>query len=87
MNCPQCRLRSKVIETRPSAFGLRRRRECLKGHRFTTFEMVGDDAEANRTRLLASISPELDALQDAIDRLRARGLPDPGNVVTWEKQA
>lgn len=87
MRCPQCRKTSKVLETRPCAHGMRRRRECLMGHRFTTFEMIGDDAEANRTRLLASISPELDALQDAIDGLRARGLPDPGNVVTWEKQA
>ncbi len=87
MRCPHCRLNSKVVETRPAATGTRRRRECLRGHRFTTYELLGDDAEATRDRMLAAISPELDALQEAIDGLRTRGLPQPGNVVTWEKQA
>lgn len=85
MRCPRCRKTSKVLETRPCAHGMRRRRECLVGHRFTTFEMIGDDAEAMRDRALMIVAPELDALQDAIDRLRT-GTPAPSdNVVTWEK--
>jgi transcriptional regulator NrdR family protein len=37
--CPNCKGKSKVLETRESAHGIRRRRECrFCGRRFTTFE-------------------------------------------------
>jgi hypothetical protein len=40
--CPQCQqLQSKVIEARASLAGsVRRRRSCICGYRFTTYEQV-----------------------------------------------
>lgn len=47
MYCPSCgNLESKVVDSRPSEDGtsIRRRRECLEcGHRFTTYERLGDN--------------------------------------------
>ena len=47
MRCPSCgHLESKVVDSRPSDDGatIRRRRECLEcGHRFTTYERLGDN--------------------------------------------
>lgn len=42
MNCPVCKFPdSKVLETRDSGDGIRRRRACLEcGHRFTTHERI-----------------------------------------------
>lgn len=46
MRCPSCNhLESKVVDSRPTEDGssIRRRRECLAcGHRFTTYERLGD---------------------------------------------
>lgn len=38
MKCPICKAASSVLDTRGA--GLRRRRECYNGHRFTTLETV-----------------------------------------------
>lgn len=47
MRCPSCgNPESKVVDSRPSEDGaaIRRRRECLGcGHRFTTYERLGDN--------------------------------------------
>ncbi len=47
MRCPSCNhSESKVIDSRPSDDGgsIRRRRECLAcGHRFTTYERLGEN--------------------------------------------
>lgn len=47
MRCPSCgHSESKVVDSRPSEDGtaIRRRRECLGcGHRFTTYERLGDN--------------------------------------------
>lgn len=47
MRCVACgHLESKVVDSRPSEDGtsIRRRRECLScGHRFTTYERLGDN--------------------------------------------
>ncbi len=47
MRCPSCNYaESKVIDSRPSDDGssIRRRRECLHcGHRFTTYERLGEN--------------------------------------------
>jgi hypothetical protein len=38
--CPKCQSKTRVVATRESLHGTRRRRECRKcGHRFTTFEL------------------------------------------------
>ncbi len=47
-SCPKCGVDkhdSRVLETRPSASGclLRRRYECLCGHRYTTYEINAAD--------------------------------------------
>jgi len=43
--CPECggKLRA-VIDSRSALSGIRRRRECLLGHRFTTLEVVVPDS-------------------------------------------
>lgn len=42
--CPECGSPSKrVVDSRPKGIGIRRRRECEKGHRFTTHERVIED--------------------------------------------
>jgi transcriptional repressor NrdR len=39
VNCPRCDSQTKTLETRRVPDGaIRRRRECAKGHRFTTYE-------------------------------------------------
>ena len=68
MNCPQCQFPdSKVLETRASGDGLRRRRQCLAcGARFTTHERVelplplvvkrgGEREPFSREKLLAGL--------------------------------
>lgn len=41
MNCPYCEETSKVVDSRPTHDGIRRRRECLTcGRRFTTHERI-----------------------------------------------
>lgn len=41
-SCPVCTGSTSVIETRISQKGLRRRRSCRGGHRFTTIELPHD---------------------------------------------
>ena len=40
MKGPVCASQSHVVETRETASSLRRRRECIQGHRFSTVEVV-----------------------------------------------
>lgn len=43
MKCPECGTESRVTETREVDEGnIRRRRECAKGHRFSTVEVVAE---------------------------------------------
>jgi hypothetical protein len=51
MNCPECNADSEVVDSRPGGNGQRRRRACPSGHRWTTYEISGDE--------LSSISREL----------------------------
>lgn len=39
MKCHQCRLRTRIIDSRPTKLGTRRRHECPNRHRQTTFEV------------------------------------------------
>lgn len=39
MKCPTCQSSSRVVETRETSNGLRRRRECIQGHKFSTLEV------------------------------------------------
>lgn len=57
--CPDCGARTRVVDCRPRVSGVAyRRRECIAGHRFATFEMAGD-----------AIGPALKAAR-AIERIR-----------------
>jgi transcriptional regulator NrdR family protein len=50
MICP-CGARTKVLETRPSPLGVRRRRQCEEcGERFPTYEMTAERLEELRRR-------------------------------------
>ena len=43
IRCPECGDVTGVVDTRPDGRGgIRRRRSCVKGHRFTTTEVIGD---------------------------------------------
>lgn len=53
MICPQCHGDSKVLETRPAAGGVRRRRECLScGTRFATREVCVEAAKPREEKKL-----------------------------------
>ena len=68
MNCPRCSSSTKTLETRRVPDGsVRRRRECSKGHRFTTYERAvpetlevikrdGTRQPFDRDKLLASLN-------------------------------
>ena len=53
--CPECGgpLRA-VIDSRSAPNGVRRRRECVKGHRFTTLETVIEHTKQGRTVILSN---------------------------------
>ncbi len=40
MNCPTCNKGTEVIDSRLIPNGVRRRRQCLNDHRFTTIEQL-----------------------------------------------
>ena len=41
MNCPECGTKMYVIDSRPSEYGVRRRKKCFEcGYRLTTYEIT-----------------------------------------------
>lgn len=47
--CPDCgAYMTRTVDSRANEHGVRRRRECANGHRFTTQEMFGDVRELER---------------------------------------
>lgn len=54
MNCPTCGKGSNVIDSRAVPNGVRRRRECLNEHRFTTIEQVPAPSIAAQLRAIAA---------------------------------
>lgn len=85
MHCPFCAaLDSKVVDSRDTESGIRRRRECLScGKRFTTYERIesvplwvvkkdGRREEFNRMKLLAGLigaCKKRDIAPDVLERL------------------
>ena len=53
--CPQCGARTLVANTRRTASGRWRRRDCSGGHRFTTLEVPADEARQDRSAQLREI--------------------------------
>jgi transcriptional regulator NrdR family protein len=47
MKCsePKCDAETHILETRISGEGVRRRRECIHGHKFSTLELPMQDAK------------------------------------------
>lgn len=43
--CPECDSATRVADSRPNSKGIRRRRECSAGHRFTTMELPNKPSE------------------------------------------
>ena len=76
MTCPECGADTRVLETRLSAGGVRRRRACPAGHRSSTLEVVVDETVLGDHRLVPVT--ELRRLKTLLDRLapdkRARGV-------------
>lgn len=71
MKC-ECGAKSGVIDSRycRQSNRIRRRRECDSGHRFTTFEQVGEDLPPKRE--LKNLSPEVKNLLNAIIQVMAK---------------
>lgn len=47
MICPECKSRTRIIDSRPTNKDVRRRRKCREcGHRFSTIEIRFDEIEA-----------------------------------------
>lgn len=70
MRCPTCGADSGVSETRETVSGMRRRRRCVNGHRFTTYEIIAADPAAMRDGRVAIVPmAKLEELKAAIDRI------------------
>ena len=78
MKCPDCSSALTVLETRHTASTIRRRRECTKGHRFTTEETIVADAEGLSTRL--STEEEQKIVQARLGGLRVEQIAAHTNV-------
>lgn len=49
MLCPKCSEETNVTDSRPTGYGVRRRRKCVKcGHRISTVEICVTDDEKRR---------------------------------------
>lgn len=40
LNCPQCGAKGMVTDSRPHPKGIRRRRACANGHRYSSLEQI-----------------------------------------------
>lgn len=67
--CPECGADSRILETRQlkTHLEVRRRRECLKGHRFTTCECVS--VKENLQRKNAETKATLTRIISELNRL------------------
>lgn len=69
--CPQCKIDSNVVDTRPSYNRLRRRRICKNGHKFSTVE-VPLDAPEQIVQLVSWVAEnDIEDLQDYL-RIQVR---------------
>lgn len=66
--CPYCGDGENVVkDSRPFGEGIKRRRLCLCGHRFTTFESVASyNSMASRVKL----SNEISKINDSVEALK-----------------
>jgi len=78
--CPVCQSPAKVIETRPTGVNaVYRRKECEKGHRFSTYEKVETEdfskdvelATAANARAINALANRLHNLELSVDSLHS----------------
>ena len=77
MICPSCKLGANVsvLETRHSPAGIRRRRKCSCGRKFTTIEMIVPDYFSTTGELRLIPVSELAAIRERIDHLTLADAP------------
>lgn len=72
--CPMCDQPLRVIDSRPSTFmgarAIRRRRVCICGHRFTTFEIPADIMRKRVEELATFADQSAASLSEALQKLR-----------------
>lgn len=69
--CPECGADSRILETRQlkTHLEVRRRRECLKGHRFTTCECVSvkESPQRKNAKIAVGIRKAIDDLNELLN--------------------
>lgn len=82
--CPECRGATAIIDSRSAVTGIRRRRACANGHRFTTYEKIDDgvDLKALLTNLMDEARDKIiEQVHDTIERSTR------GSVVVQQKRS
>ena len=77
LDCPQCAKRAACIDSRRTGYGVRRRYQCPRGHRFTSIEMVvpGKHKGGHQT-ILGTLNKQFAARVEAGVKQRLRELID-----------
>ena len=66
--CSVCGCDTKVIETRATMKGIRRRRECIRcGHKYSTWETLREKMSIHQT--LEELKVEIDNIQSSINTI------------------
>lgn len=79
-SCPTCGQKTGVTDSRATTEGLRRRRKCPAGHRFTTYEVEAENRDTALTNIAAFRTPRFlqrltafeSSLADIMDALHAQ---------------
>lgn len=67
MKCPKCGGTSQVLDSRANESGIRRRRRCEAGHRFTTQEVTLSEWQ---TKIEEAVDDVMTAVFRAAERAR-----------------
>lgn len=76
MICPECGSVSGVVETRTIIGALKRRRRCVNGHRFTTYEIMASAIKGARRGVIAVPAETLAQLRALVCSIMP--IADPG---------
>lgn len=70
MNCPKCKGQTAVVDSKPTATGVRRRRKCLWcDHRFSTLETQENFyAHSQRQEWKAFLNYLITVIREEVDR-------------------
>lgn len=73
ITCPECGALGEVTDSRPNEVGVRRRRRCPSGHRFTTQEIILSEYQKQVEEAVDEVMNEVyRAAERARDRARNR---------------